>query len=100
MPLAVRPALSASSSCVSPAASLRRQIGMVNKVVPLEELVPATMEMAHRIAQQDAFALRMAKRGVNLTLDVQGYSNALEAAFDMHHYGHTRARVVNDGYPS
>ena len=77
-----------------------REIGMVNKVVPLDELFEATMAMAHRIAQQDAFALRMAKRGVNHTLDVQGFSNALEAAFDMHHYGHTRARVVNNGYPS
>ena len=77
-----------------------REFGMVNKVVPLDELVPATMEMAHRIAQMDSFALRMAKRGVNHTLDVQGYTNAIEAAFDMHHYGHTRARVVNNGYPS
>ena len=28
-----------------------RQLGMVNKVVPLEQLVPATMEMARRIAR-------------------------------------------------
>ena len=77
-----------------------RQLGMVNKVVPLDELVPATMAMAQRIAQQDAFALRMAKRVVNHTMDVQGFSTALDAAFDVHHFGHTRARVVNNGYPS
>ena len=51
---------------------------MVNKVVPLDELVPATMEMAGRIAKADAFALRMAKRAVNHTLDVQGYSTAID----------------------
>jgi len=77
-----------------------RELGMVNKVVPLEDLVPATMEMANRIAQQDAFALRMAKRAVNHTLDIQGYTNSIDSTFDMHHFGHTRARVVTGGMPS
>jgi enoyl-CoA hydratase len=77
-----------------------REIGMVNKVVPLEELVPATMELAQRIAKMDSFALRMAKRAVNHTLDVQGYTTAIDACFDMHHFGHTRARVVTGGMPS
>ena len=77
-----------------------RELGMVNKVVPLEDLVPATMEMANRIAQQDAFALRMAKRAVNHTLDIQGYTNSIDSIFDMHHFGHTRARVVTGGMPS
>ncbi len=77
-----------------------RELGMVNKVVPLDDLVAATMEMAGRIAQQDPFALRMAKRAVNHTLDVQGYTTAIDAIFDMHHLGHTRARVVTGGMPS
>jgi enoyl-CoA hydratase len=76
------------------------RIGMVNKVVPLDDLVPATMEMAHRIATMDSFALRMAKRAVNHTLDVQGYTTAVDACFDMHHFGHTRAALVTGGYPS
>jgi enoyl-CoA hydratase len=73
------------------------QVGMVNHVVPLDELMPATMELAHRIAKQDAFALRMAKRAVNQTLDIQGYSAALEYGFDLHHLGHNRARAVTGG---
>jgi enoyl-CoA hydratase len=76
------------------------QIGMVNQVVPLEELEATTMAMAQRIAQQDAFALRMAKRAVNHALDLQGYTNAIDSIYDMHHFGHTRARVVNEGVPS
>ncbi|MGZ4695761.1 MAG: enoyl-CoA hydratase [Acidimicrobiales bacterium] len=76
------------------------QLGMVNRVVPLDELIPTTMAMAKRIAQVDAFALRMAKRAVNHTLDVQGYSTAIDACFDMHHFGHTRARVVTGGMPA
>jgi enoyl-CoA hydratase len=72
------------------------QLGMVNHVVPLEELVPATMAMARRIARMDAFALRMAKRAVNHTMDVQGYTTAIDACFDMHQLGHTRAALTND----
>jgi enoyl-CoA hydratase len=73
---------------------------MVNKVVPLDDLVAETMAMANRIAQVDSFALRMAKRAVNHTLDVQGYTTAIDACFDMHHFGHTRARTVTGGMPS
>jgi enoyl-CoA hydratase len=76
------------------------QLGMVNHVVPLDELLPATMALAGRIARQDAFALRMAKRAVNQTLDIQGYSAALEHGFDIHHFGHARARTVTGGKPS
>ena len=37
-------------------------------------------ELAQRIAKNDAFSLRMAKRAVNQTLDIQGYTNAGLAA--------------------
>lgn len=77
-----------------------QQLGMVNKVVPREELLPATLEMARRIAQVDPFALRMAKRAVNHAMDVQGYTTAIDAIFDMHHLGHARARVMTGGIPS
>ena len=71
-----------------------RDIGMVNKVVPTEDLVTETLALAHRIAKQDGYALRMAKRAVNRTLDAQGFSSAIEACFDMHQLGHSRALVV------
>ncbi|HEY6531914.1 MAG TPA: enoyl-CoA hydratase [Acidimicrobiales bacterium] len=75
-------------------------LGMVNHVVPLDELDSATMDLARTIAKQDPFALRMAKRAVNRTLDIQGYSAALEYGFDLHHLGHARARGVTGGKPS
>jgi enoyl-CoA hydratase len=58
------------------------------------------MAMAHRIAQVDSFALRMAKRAVNRTMDIQGFSNAIDSVFDIHHLGHARARTVTGGMPS
>jgi enoyl-CoA hydratase len=71
--------------------------GMVNHVVPLQDLQSATMTLAHRVAQTDPWALRMAKRAVNHTLDTMGFSTAIASCFDMHHLGHTRALAATDG---
>jgi enoyl-CoA hydratase/carnithine racemase len=70
------------------------QVGMVNRVVPLEELRPATRELAADIAQKDPFALRQAKRAVNQTLDVQGFYAAIQSVFDIHQTGHGNALSV------
>ncbi len=75
-----------------------RQLGMVNHVVPLDELRPFTMELAGRIAQMHPFALAQAKRAVNQTMDIQGFYAATQAVFDIHHTGHGHALAVND-YP-
>jgi enoyl-CoA hydratase/carnithine racemase len=74
------------------------KVGMVNRVVPLEELDTATMELARQIAQMPAFGLRQAKRAVNQTLDVQGFYAAIQSVFDVHHTGHGNALSVG-GYP-
>ncbi len=49
------------------------------------------LRLARRIAQTDPWALRLAKRAVNHTMDTMGFSNAIESCFDMHHLG-TRVR--------
>jgi enoyl-CoA hydratase len=74
-----------------------RQSGMVNHVVPLAELHPFTMELAHTIARNDPWALRLAKRAVNQTLDTMGFSASVAACFDMHHLGHARALAQTGG---
>ena len=74
------------------------QIGMVNKVVPLEDLQEETMTLARQIAQNDPFALRQAKRAVNQTLDVQGFYAAVQSVFDIHQTGHGHALSAT-GYP-
>lgn len=74
------------------------KLGMVNHVVPLDELRSFTMEMANKIAQMHPFALAQAKRAVNQTQDVQGFYAAVQSVFDIHHTGHGHALVVN-GYP-
>jgi enoyl-CoA hydratase len=74
-----------------------RQTGMVNHVVPVAELRDFTLQLAHRISVMDPWALRMAKRAVNNTLDNMGFSSSIESCFDMHHLGHTRALAATGG---
>jgi enoyl-CoA hydratase len=56
-------------------------MGLVNHVVPRASLEGAALDLAQRIAVNDPWALRMAKRSVNDTLDAQGQRTALEVAF-------------------
>jgi enoyl-CoA hydratase/carnithine racemase len=74
------------------------KVGMVNMVVPRDELDSQTRTLAERIATMPPFGLRMAKRAVNQTLDVQGFSTAIQSVFDIHEVGHGNALSVT-GYP-
>ncbi len=70
-----------------------RELGMVNRVVPVDELQNTAREMALRIAGMPPHALAMAKRVVNQTLDIQGQYAAIQACFDIHQLGHASAYV-------
>lgn len=74
------------------------RLGMVNRVVPREELETATLALAQEIAQMHPHALLMAKRAVNQSLDAQGQHAALQAAYDTHALGHANAWIIS-GYP-
>lgn len=72
------------------------RLGMVNRVVPLEELNATTTALAEDIAQKHPHGLLMAKRAVNQTLDAQGQSNALESAYNLHSLGHANAWIMEE----
>ncbi|ROO85188.1 enoyl-CoA hydratase/carnithine racemase [Actinocorallia herbida] len=74
------------------------KVGMVNRVVPREDLDAEVRELAAQIAQMNPFGLRQAKRAVNQTLDVQGFYAAIQSVFDIHQTGHGNALSVS-GYP-
>jgi enoyl-CoA hydratase/carnithine racemase len=74
------------------------ELGMVNRVVPRDDLVAETMALADEIAEMHPFALAQAKRAVNQTVDIQGFYSALQAVFDIHQTGHGNALSVG-GYP-
>lgn len=62
--------------------------GMVNHVVPHDQLEEFTLDMAIQIATRPAFALRLAKESVNASLDAQGHGAAIRNAFLLHTLGH------------
>ena len=70
--------------------------GMVNKVVPLDELESATLEMAAHIARRPMFGLTLAKQSVNNALDAMGQYTALQSAFGLHHVAHSHNRLKFD----
>lgn len=72
-------------------------LGMVNRVVADEQLEAATLELARRIARRPPFGIRLAKRAVNMSLDLQGQRAAVEAAFGLHHLGHSHNQQLHGG---
>jgi enoyl-CoA hydratase len=72
--------------------------GMVNRVVPRDDLDSEVRALAEQIAAMPPFGLRQAKRAVNQTLDVQGFYAAIQSIFDVHQTGHGNALSVS-GYP-
>lgn len=87
-------------TAASLSAELARECGMVNEVVPADTLVKRTMELAATVASMDPWAVRMAKRAVNNAVDAMGYSNSINASFDVHHLGHARAIAHTSGRTS
>lgn len=58
-------------------AAAARQMGLVNRVVPVESLMAEASELAARLAQAAPLALGLAKRALNRSLE-SGFEEALE----------------------
>ena len=55
------------------------RIGLVNKVVPTEELDAATLALAEEIAKNDPFAVSMQKKAINKAWEAAGFREAIDA---------------------
>jgi enoyl-CoA hydratase len=73
------------------------RLGMVNRIVPRDELERFTLDLAERVAQKPSFALKAAKQAVNAAIDAQGQPQALDSAFQIHHLTHYHNRVMFNG---
>lgn len=62
IPLCVAMELSLTGDAIS--AQRAYEVGLVNKVVPDEELMPEAMKLAQKIAQHSPFALEWTKKAV------------------------------------
>jgi enoyl-CoA hydratase len=72
-----------------------KELGMVNHVVPKDQLEAFTLAMADKIAQRPSIGLKFAKMSVNQSLDAQGMWAAVQSAFSLHHLAHAHNSVVH-----
>lgn len=76
-------------------ASEAYQFGMVNKVVPKEDLAATVYEMAKRITLMPPMAVSLVKESINNTLDNMGYTNSMKMHFASHLLSHSTEEARN-----
>jgi enoyl-CoA hydratase len=72
-----------------------KTIGMVNRVVPRDDLEAETLALAERIASRPSMGLKLAKMSVNQSVDAMGFPVALQSAFGLQHVGHAHNQWVH-----
>lgn len=72
--------------------------GMVNHVVPRDQLSAKTLDIASRIAANNRFTMKLVKESMNKSQDLMGRKHAMDAAFSLHQIGHLQAMLVH-GFP-
>ncbi|WP_353227264.1 enoyl-CoA hydratase [Novosphingobium sp.] len=70
------------------------QFGMVNKVVPRDELRAATAAWAARLAAQPRLGNWLTKQALNHVEELRGKRSAMDAVFHMHHFAHAQNDLV------
>ena len=68
--------------------------GMVNKVVPRDELRAATETWAKKLAGQGRLGNWLTKQSVNHVEELRGKRAAMDAVFHMHHFAHAQNDLV------
>ncbi len=64
------------------------RLGMVNRVVPRDQLEAETMALAGRIAAMPRLGLALAKKAVNQVEDIMGLRTGMDSVFGLHHVAH------------
>lgn len=68
--------------------------GMVNKVVPREDLREATAAWANKLAGQGRLGNWLTKQSINHVEELRGKRSAMDAVFHMHHFAHAQNDLV------
>ncbi|GGC27597.1 enoyl-CoA hydratase [Novosphingobium marinum] len=69
------------------------RMGMVNHVVPGEELSDFVEAMAKKIATKPTLAIKLAKEVINSSVDMQGLQRSMDLAFAYHQLNHADNRL-------
>jgi enoyl-CoA hydratase len=73
-------------------------MGMVNRVVPRNELESQTYQIANRIAQQPRLGLALTKTVINRVEELQGLRTTMDVAFGYHHFAHAHSQLLGAGH--
>ena len=71
------------------------RLGLVNKVVPHEELMDATRELAHKVALVPPITAQVVKASINNVAELQGKSQSWKYHFMAHHWTHNTATALD-----
>ena len=71
------------------------RLGMVNRVVPRDELADTVRDIAEAIARVPPATAQVVKRSINKTLDLQGQRDAYDYHFQAHHWMHNTATALD-----
>ncbi|MBS4210874.1 MULTISPECIES: enoyl-CoA hydratase [Neobacillus] len=71
------------------------RLGMINQVVPREELDTAVYEMAKKVALMPPMAVSLVKESINNTLDNMGFTNSMKMHFASHLLSHSTEEARN-----
>ncbi|WP_216894210.1 enoyl-CoA hydratase [Nocardia alni] len=72
------------------------RIGMVSRIFPADELAERTLDFARTVAARPTVAALLIKEAVNQTQDIQGFTNAMQAAFSIHQINHAHWAEIHD----
>jgi enoyl-CoA hydratase len=72
------------------------QFGMVNKIVPRDQLLETTTAIAAKLAAQPRLGVWLTKQAVNHVEELRGKRAAMDAVFHMHHFAHAQNDLTSD----
>lgn len=74
------------------------QMGMLNRVVPRDQLSAEVQKVAERIVEQPRLALQLAKQACNHMDTLAGKEAGIDASFGYHHFAHAQNQLVKGDY--
>ncbi len=72
------------------------QFGMVNRIVPRDQLLETTTAIAAKLAAQPRLGVWLTKQAVNHVEELRGKRAAMDAVFHMHHFAHAQNDLTSD----
>lgn len=70
------------------------ELGMINRVVPRDELQAEVTRIAAEIAERPRLGLALTKQAINLVEDMRGKRTSMDAVFHMHHFAHAQNQLT------